>query len=118
MEQITENKNKKFEAVLFLRKEPDFRDNMSAKFIEDGNFPYGFDKMQDIVTGTFSHEDGVMNKAYEYGQNGLGESNVFGEVRSVSVGDVFRVNSKDSERFFMVAGIGFDEFNPITGKFM
>ena len=67
----------------------------------------------------------TLDKAYEYGQNGLDEANIFGEIRSISVGDVLAVtewgedgHAVGSPRFFLVSGVGFDEFLRADGAWI
>ncbi len=110
MKQTVETNEISYEVTLFLRKEPDFREKESGEFIEQGNFPSGFDKIEEPYYVKASNDELASDKAF-----GLDQDN--GKHRSLSVGDVVRVNTIASEKFYIVASIGFDEFDPVEGKF-
>lgn len=116
------NQNEFQVVEVFFRAEPDFNDKMSAKFIEEEfNFPLGFTRTdKNLKLNGGMHEEDAMNQAFAQGQN-VEEASIFGG-RSVSVGDIFMVskfvnNEEVSEKTFMVANLGFDEFNKDTGVF-
>ena len=87
---------------LLIRERPDFRDD--DQFIKNGNFPNGFSSHK--VSVELDEESLLcsLEKLFKLGQNGMGE-NIFGKIRSVSIGDVFKVDGK----LFMVSSIGFKE---------
>ena len=95
---------------LFMRNRADFMAELSKKFIEEGNFPSGFKSPIEAPVGSLDLLKPVveiLEEAYMKGQNDFGE-NIFGRVRSMSVGDVVQVDNL----YYMVDDIGFSPISP------
>jgi len=96
-----------------MRERADFMGEMSKQFIEEGNFPSGFKSPLESPEGSLDLSKPikeVLEEVYMKGQNDFGD-NIFahsGRVRSMSVGDVVKVESL----YYMVDDIGFEEVSP------
>ena len=99
---------------LFMRQRADFMGEISKKFIEEGNFPSGFKNPLEAPEGSLDLSKSIkeiLEEAYMKGQNDFGK-NIFahsGRVRSMSVGDVVKVE----HLYYMVDDIGFEPVNPL-----
>ena len=118
MKQIVETKKTVQVVGLFLRKNPDFNDSKSGEVIESNEFMKNFEivyKQQRFESDQSIYK--TLDDAYGEGQDGG-----FGDVRSVSIGDVLVVytfvNGECNIRYYMVDKVDFSEFNRQTGEFL